>query len=421
MSNSVEILGQWITLPDPDSVASLANRYDNVCTTLAEAKSQLTAIGSPQAAARWTGAAADTFATHLGSVPGQLEQAWQSGNAVVRALAGYSSNLRPVVAALRSLAYQGEEAQGTLNATRAARDQALRAGQVSASGVWNVRLEEAQAAVSHLAQRRSALVAELHQLSAGCARQIRQADPARVHQDLFSDLKRYAADAGRFYVRMEKDELHVEFTVAKDLFYTPFKDLADDVRKGGWDWAKVSHVLEDISGVLGVLAIVCAPVPGLDAVLAIGAIGFGAAGTLAEGVAMVSHEKDASGTDLAFDVGGLALAGGGRVIGQGLKMARPADGSEAEVTAKSIWQSGARHFLTLPDPDPNAHVIMSKPLTVDDPRDAVNDALDADLHLGVEPATPAWQHPFEHAEWGMDRAGDGLDVWQAELDKKKDR
>lgn len=160
MSSSVEILGQWITLPDPDSVASLSNHYYGVCTTLADTKSQLSSIGSPQAAARWTGLAADAFAARLGALPGELEQAWQSYNAVARALSGYSSNLRPVVAALRSLASQAEEAQGTLNATQATRDQVVRTGQESATGVWNTKLAEAQAAVSALARRRSSLLTE---------------------------------------------------------------------------------------------------------------------------------------------------------------------------------------------------------------------------------------------------------------------
>ena len=137
MSSSVEILGQWVTLPDPDGMASLATRYYGVCTTLADAKSQLSAIGSPQAVAQWTGAAAGTFASRLGSLPGELEQGWQSYNGVARALSGYSSNLRPVVDALRSLAYQAEEAEGTLYATQSARDQALQTGQESASGAWD--------------------------------------------------------------------------------------------------------------------------------------------------------------------------------------------------------------------------------------------------------------------------------------------
>jgi hypothetical protein len=416
MSSSVEILGQWVTLPDPDSVASLSNRYYSVCTTLVEAKSQLSAIGSPQAAAQWTGAAADTFATRLGSVPGQLEQAWQSCNIVARVLAGYSSNLRPVVAALRSLANQAEEAQGTLHATQAARDQALHAGEVSTIGVWNARLEEAGEAISQVTKRRSSLLAELHQLSAGCARQIRQADPEGVHQDLFSDLKRYAVDAGRLYWRVEKDEFQVEFTVAKDLFYQPFADLVDHIQHGQWDWGKVSKVLEDISGVLGILAIVCAPVPGLDAVLALGAIGFGLAGTAAEGVALATHEQDASWTELAFDVGGLALMGSGRIIGQGLKMARLADGPEAEVSAKSIWQNGTRHFINLKDPDPGAPVIMRKPMTVHDPIDTYKANLDSYVHLGEEPGASASQRPFEHAEWGTDRAENALDVAHTEYD-----
>lgn len=416
MSSSVEILGQWITLPDPDSVASLSNRYYSVCTTLAEAKSELSAIGSPQAAARWTGAAADTFATRLGSVPGQLEQAWQSCHTVARVLAGYSSNLRPVVAALRSLAHQAEEAQGTLHATQAARDQALHAGEVSTSVVWNARLEEAREAVSQVSQRRSALLAELHQLSAGCARQIRQADPDSVHQDLFSDLKRYAVDAGRLYWRVEKEEFHLGFTVAKDLIYQPFADLAHDVQNTNWDWAKVSSVLEDISGVLGVLAVVCAPVPGLDAVLALGALGFGVAGTAAEGVALARHEKDASWTDLAFDAGGVVLMG----RGQELKMMRLADGPDAEVSARSLWQTGAKHFIELEDPAPDARVIIRKPLTVYNPVDTYKDNLYSYFHFGEEPGASASERPLEHAEWRNDRAENLLDLADAERDKHKD-
>jgi hypothetical protein len=124
-------------------------------------------------------------------------------------------------------------------------------------------------------------------------------------------------------------------------------------------------------------------------------------------------------SDFAFDVVGVGLAGGGNVIGQGLKMARLADGPEAKVAAKSIWRSGIRHFFDLSDPDPHAPVIMRKPLTVHNPLDAVNDSLDRDAHLGVEPKTDASQHPFERAEWGMDKAGDGLDRLKAEIDKKK--
>jgi hypothetical protein len=403
MSSSVEILGQWINLPDPDSVASLAAHYDGVCTTIAEAKSQLRAIGSAQDRAEWKGLAAGKFATLLGRVPAELEQAWQSCSTVARALASYSSGLRPVVAALRSLAYQAEEAQGTVRATQAAREQASRTGQVSAILGWDVRLAEAEAAVGVLELRLSRQLGELHQLSGDCVRQIRQAEPQSVHRDLLSDLGRDAVDAG--------------LAVAGDIFVAPFThlyhDVYDDALTMQWDWARYSNVLEDISGVLAVVALVVAPIPGLDfvdAVLVPASVAFSVAGTVAEGVALVTREKDASLSDFAFDVAGLGLAGGGRLIRQGLKTAQLAHGPEAHAAAKAIWRTGKRNFFKLSD---------SKPSTVHNPLDTIKDDLDRDLHLGVKPSTVAWKHPFESAEWGMDKVGNELDILQAEIDKNK--
>jgi hypothetical protein len=409
MSSSVDILGQWITLPDPDSVASLSNRYYGECTTLADAKSQLSAIGSPQAAAQWTGLAAGTFATRLGALPGELEQAWQSYNAVARALSSYSSNLRPVVAALRSLAYTAEEAEGTLNATQAARDQAIQTGQESASGVWNTKLEEAKAAVSQLAGRRSSLLAELDESSAECVRQIRQAGPESVHQDLLSDLGRYAVDAGHLILRAEYDQGRFEFMVAKDLYYQPFDSLYDDFKKGDWDptkWdaAKWGKVLSDVSGALGLVALVIAPIPGLDfadGILVPAAMGFGLAAAGFTTAARLKHEQGATWTDVAVDVGGVALMGGGNAIGQGIKLAAPlADGDDAEVAGTSLWESGAKNFFNLSDPAPGATIGTR-----------INDAFDADGNLGVDEDTPSSQHALEHVEFGLDRAGDALNVW----------
>jgi hypothetical protein len=353
MSSSVEILGQWITLPDPDSVASLSTRYYGVCTTLADAKSQLGAIGSPQATARWTGSAADTFATRLGRVPGELEQAWQSYEAVARALSSYSSNLRPVVAGLRSLAYQAEEAERTLYATQAARDQAIQAGQESTGGVWGVKLEAARADVGLLALRRSALLTELDLLSALCVRQIRQAEPEGILQEVFSDLERYAVDAGLLILRSEYEKDRFEFMVAKDFFYDPVATVVGDfthLKKGPWTLARMGKVLEDVSGVLGLVAFLIAPIPGLDfadSILVPAAMGFGLAAAGFTAAARLKHEKGATWTDVAFDVGGVALMGSSNVIGQGLKMTDLDDGPEAEVSASSLWQSGTSHFVEL--------------------------------------------------------------------------
>ena len=315
------------------------------------------------------------------------------------------------MAALRNLAYQAEEAQGTLNATEAARDQAVRTGQESATGVWNTRLAEANAAVSVLARRRSSLVAELDQLSAECVRQIHQAGPESVHQDLLSDLKRYALDAGHLILRAEYDQGRFEFMVAKDLFYQPFDSLYDDFKKGDWDptkWdaAKWGKVLEDVSGFLGLVALVIAPIPGLDfadGILVPAAMGFGLAAAGATAAARVKHEKGATWTDVAVDVGGVVLMGSGNAIGQGLKLAPLADSDDAVVEGKSLWETGAKNFFNLDDPAPGATIGTR-----------INDAFDADGNLGVDEDTPSSQHALEHVEFGLDRAGDALGVWDAQ-------
>jgi hypothetical protein len=410
MSSSVEILGQWITLPDPDSVASLSNHYYGVSTTLADTKSQLSAIGSPQAAARWTGLAADAFAGRLGALPGELEQAWQSYNAVARALSGYSSNLRPVVAALRSLASQAEEAQGTLNATQAARDQAVRTGQESATGVWNTRLVEAKAAVSALARRRSSLLTELDQLSAECVRQIHQAGPETVHQDLLSDLKRYAADGARLYWRADKDVFHFELKVAEDLTIGPFVSLvkdADYLYDHRHSWEAWGTVLDDISGVLAICAVVCAPFPPAAGVLLLASMGVGAVGAAADFRAAQDHEQGASYLKVGLDVGSLALMGSGRVLGKGVDAL--ADNEDAKATGSLLWNSGVKHFFSL-DEDSSPGVIKT-----------YEDTIKVDLNAGVDPSKGPAAVPLEHAEWVVGKLGDGVTVAQGLLQDAEDK
>jgi hypothetical protein len=405
MSSSVEILGQWVTLPDPDGVASLATRYYGVCNMLADAKSQLSAIGSPQAVAQWTGAAAGTFASRLGSLPGELEQGWQSYNGVARALSGYSSNLRPVVDALRGLVYQAEEAEGTLYATQSARDQALQTGQESASRAWDAKLEEAQAAVSQLARRRSRLVAELHQLSADCVRQIRQAEPESVRRDLFSDLRRYAVDAGRLYWRAWDDEFHFGLKVAEDLTIGPFVSLYNDSGYLGLhpdSWEAWGSVLDDLSGALAIFAIVCAPFPPLAGGLLLVSLGFGVAGTIVDAKAASEHEQGASWTKVGLDAVGVGLSATG--IGLDRSVDALADGPDAQVSGKFLWDNGVEHFINLPDEPESVDVIGT-----------YKEDIEAGLNFGVkESAVPA-AVPLEHAAWVTDKLNDVVTVTQDQL------
>jgi hypothetical protein len=402
MTGYLEILGQSFTTPDPDSVASLSASYSAVCTTIEDAKTALSAIGSPQATAQWSGQAADTFASRLGNLPGQLEQAWESYNTVARALYSYAGSLRPVVSALRSLAYQAEEAEGTLAATRAARDQAVHQPNAAA---WDTRLAEAQAAVEQLKLRLASLLDELRTLSAECVRLIRQAQHEAIHSNLITDLRRDLTEAGRVVWRVEDDILHVEddvlhvgITVAADLTVRPFENLKQDAVRFWQDpsVANFGKCLDDLSSVVGVLAVLAAPIPGLDAVLLLASFGLAVAGMVTDGVAAAKHEEGWG--QVGMDAVGVALTGSGAVIAKGLDVTGLADGVDADVSAGSLWDTGVGHFFDIPDGP------------VEDPLATYSDNIDSDLNLGVSSDASPEAVPYEHVEFALNRANDVLEI-----------
>ncbi len=349
MTVYLEIFGQSFTTPDPDSVASLSARYSGLCATIADAKAGLDGIGSPAASAGWTGQAADTFASKLSNLPGQLEQAWQSYDALARALSGYAGSLRPVVSALTSLASAAEEAEGTLSATQIAREQAIRQGEPSASTVWDARVNDAQAVVDQLKRRQSALLAELRSCSSACVRQVEQAAHESIHSDLITDLRHDLTDIGRVLWRMDDDEFHFAFTavkdlaefgftVGKDLYFDPILDLFKDeiafIRNPSW--VNLGQYLDAISSVLAIAALVFPPL-GLAA-LAVGGLGLAANEFAAE-------EGEESWTDVESDAVGVALS----AVSEGL-----ADGPAAEEAGASLWETVEGSYLDFDpdDPDP---------------------------------------------------------------------
>jgi hypothetical protein len=350
MTGYLEIFGQSFTTPDPDSVASLSARYSGLCATIADAKDGLHAIGSPQANAEWVGQAADTFASKLSNLPGQLEQAWQSYDSVARALSGYASSLRPVVSALNSLASQAEEAEGTLSATQAAREQAIRQGEPSASTVWNARVSEAQAAVSQLKRRQSTLLAELRSCSSECVRQVQQAAHEGIHNSLITDLRNDLTDIDRVLWRADpvlgfgftavEDYVGFELTVGKDLFLDPFVNLykAYDAYWQSQSWVNLGACLDAISGILALASLACPP-------LALVAIGVGILGLEADTFAAADDEEGASWTDVGFD----AINVGLMEVGAGLGLA---DGPDAEEAGKSLWDTVEGNWLDFDPDDP---------------------------------------------------------------------
>lgn len=427
MTGYLEIFGQSVTTPDPDSVASLSARYSGLSATIAEAKDGLHAIGSPRAMADWVGQAADTFASKLGNLPGQLKQAWESYNAVARALSGYASSLRPVVSALYSLASQAEEAEGTLNATLAAREQAIRQGEPSASAVWNARVSEAQATVNQLKRRQSTLLAELRSCSSNCVRQVQQAAHESIHSSLIADLRHDLADVGSVVWRVGDDGLHIGVAVAEDLTIGPFMSLYTDADKflHSQSWVDLGKCLDDISAVLavcsvvlGVAALVFPPLAVAAGALYVVSMGVGALGLEADLFAELDHEQGASWTQVGFDAAGLLLMGGGRVIGQGIEAIKLADGPEAEVTGRTLWDSGVSHFLDLDPGTGDVPHDVPDPSSGDVPRDAPDPSSEGASH---DPAStgPA-KHSlstYKHVNSAIGHVNDGVTVGQDQWQK----
>ncbi len=407
MTRYLEILGQSVPVPDPDSVAILSSQYRAVATTIGDTKSQLAGIGTAQAQAVWAGQAASAFSRKLGKLPGQLEQAWQSYNTVAWALSGYASALRPVVAALSSLAYQAEEAEGTLRATVSARNQVIAQGHDPVATGWNTRLWEAQAEVGQVGRRLSALLAELEGLSAQCVREIQQAEHEGISNNLISDFDRYIVQDGRVVLDADAKALKFLGTAADDLLVKPFADLPGLLEQ--WaehpDWQTFGALLADYAAVIGIIAFF---IPGgallTPALLAMSAVAVGS-----ETVAAASHEKDSSWTDVAFGVAGLGLAGAGGALSRGVDIG----GADATVSDNTLWDDGVKNFFNLdsgaPDPGEADQSVLAN----------LKDQANSFVHFGAgEDLNSPAAVTFQHLEWSLARANDGLVVVQDYVDQK---
>jgi len=420
----LEILGQSVPVPDPDSVAILSGQYRSAATTIGEAKSQLAGIGTAQAQAVWAGQAASAFTRKLGELPGQLEKAWQSYNTVAWALSGYASGLRPVVAALSSLAYQAEEAEGTLRATVNARNQVIAQGHDPIATGWNTRLYEAQAEVGQQGRRLQALLAELEGLSAQCVGEIRQAEHEGISNNLISDFQRYVVQDGGVVLDADAKALRFVATVADDLLVKPFTDLYGDLERFASDpsWATFGAVLDDYSKVLALLAVLLAPIPGAYLGLTLASALIGVAGGASDWEAAAKHEPGASLGKVKSDAIGVGLTALGGVFGKAADASNSlmrgavdqgdlgqleglADGSDARASGGALLEDGVKNYFSLdgwtPDPSEDGQGVL----------DTYKDEAYPFLHVGADGYTnsPA-AAMFHHLEWGVDRIKDIKDV-----------
>jgi uncharacterized protein YukE len=419
----LEILGQSVPVPDPDSVAILSSQYRAVATTIGVTKSQLAGIGTAQAQAVWAGQAASAFSRKLGELPGQLEQAWQSYNTVAWALSGYASALRPVVAALSSLAYQAEEAEGTLRATVSARNQVISQGHDPVATGWNTRLWEAQAEVGQVGRRLSALLAELEGLSAQCVRAIQQAEHEGISNNLISDFDRYIVqDVAEPWADAQAWELRMLLTGLDDILLHPITGLYEDIAHFNWHTPleSLGKCFDQLGFLLG---LACLLVPGLGEAAA---ISFLAAAAL-DAAARARHERGASWGQAGFAMANGLLMGAGSVAGLGARadqgylqnafdqgdlaqMSAIKYGTDARVSGSALRGVGVQRFFSLNGIKPD--------LAGDGVMTTLKDDAYSFTHLGAERYTysPA-AVTLQHVEYGFDRASDAVGMVQDELEK----
>jgi len=308
MARVLDIAGQSVSVPDPDSVQSLSSQFAGVSQQIAEAATKLRAVGSPQESGVWTGQSADLFAANLGQLPAQLETAENSYNAAALALSDYASELRPVIARLTALVTQGEEAESTSYALARALGTARSQHQDAATiASLTTRLHESQSQITQIGRTAEVLDAELKSLSASCVRQLRAACGEDIKDTSLVD--RIAHDAGSVL----KDAWGAASTVVEDIVVAPLIALPKDavaVVEDPGNFQAWSHLFGDAAGVIGVAALL---LPGVGEIAAPVLLGLAAASTATETDAVLTHEGGATWEDVGIDAAGFALGGAGDV------------------------------------------------------------------------------------------------------------
>ena len=193
MTRTVDVAGVIVTVPDPDVIDGLSAQFQATGDALAQASEQLAPMAAPEPVNPWTGPASEAFAQTVGPLPGHLDAARDSYHSAATALSQYADQIRPVTAALTSLAGQALDAAGDLNATQAAHDQAFNQDPFSPDLIrLDARLNTAHAAVTGLQAQARAQYSELRHLAATCVSRIRNASPAGGKPGLLSKIAHVA-------------------------------------------------------------------------------------------------------------------------------------------------------------------------------------------------------------------------------------
>jgi uncharacterized protein YukE len=378
MARHLEILGTSVTVPDPDSVASLSASFSSVSENLTDLVDMLQALSTPAAWGEWTGQAANAFGQSIGQLPGELGAAQEAYGTAAAALQDYASHVEPVVTALTSLSFQADDAESTLTAIQNARNQVIHQGQDPAATGWDARLADATEAVSELSGQLTQLLAELHALSSRCVAQINGAAPKQAKSLLGSLASDFMKDVADPLGRAAEAAAHTGLGIGEELLRAyehptvvvgalvvhPFSHLVKDAEgiARASPLEALGSTLGDVAGVLGVLSLI----PGVDLIAAPALLVVSAAAAASDWAAVATHEKGASVAGATLASLSLGLAGTGAVIGKGVatgdklidaaaeagdtrQVVSLATGQDARESAGALRKSGVKQLFSWTD------------------------------------------------------------------------
>jgi uncharacterized protein YukE len=458
MTRQIVILDTSVTVPDPASVTALAGSFGDVNGCLAELEGTLQTLTRPDAWGDWTGLAADAFGRSIGQLPGEVEDIRDAYGAVVAALLEYAGQLEPVIAALTSLSYRAEEAEGTLTATRNARDQAIAQGHNPLTTGWDARLEEATAAVTALRGQLSRLVSELDGLAATCTRKIAAAEPKLESKSLFSSLASdFINDVADPLLRAADAVARADLRVAQTVLTAGVVLAADELRAGEFVAGVAADVVEailihpltklpgdivafikdptaenlgaalgDVAGILGVLALI----PGVDVIAVPLMLAASAGAAEADWIAVAEHESGASVLNASLATVTLGLGGLSYVAGSAADASSALqDGDDAQAAGTDLWKDGLQQKITLADVKGGMSEAIGKAEDqLDDPSapkaavaakvvsNQFHDLLHFDVEDGEDGTPPSSAVVrIEHVKWASDVTGVGVSTVQDKL------
>lgn len=304
---------------EPGAVNALADNFMTVARQLGSARDTLESIGNSDSV--WQGDAATNFRGKVGQLPNYLNKANASLSDAATALDGWASDLTTMQ--YRAAGYEDQAQQALARLERARNDPNLKlAGQ---------RFDSQQAL--QLAQRELA-AAEQALNSAQQDLDAIRADARRL-LDQHEDLARRVADA----LRRATDEAPPEpgFLESLGNALSGMLGAVESLAGKVWQWtkdhaqdiAKVGDILNKISAVLGVAALVCAPIEPLGAILG------AAAGITSVAAFATQGLAKAAGANVSWTTLGLDAAGAIPFLGVAAKGAKIAQVGVDTATAVS--------------------------------------------------------------------------------------